>query len=32
MANLSEKQWYVVSTFSQHERKAANNLLRRVES
>ena len=29
---LSEKQWYVVSTFSQHERKAADNLKRRVES
>ena len=27
-----QKQWYIVSTFSQHERKAADNLKRRVES
>lgn len=27
-----DKQWYVISTFSQHERKAADNLTRRVKS
>jgi len=28
----SEKQWYVVNTYSSHENKVANNLTRRVES
>ena len=27
-----EKAWYVVNTYSTHERKVADNLLRRVES
>ena len=29
---LGEKAWYVVSTYSTHERKAAYNLQKRVES
>ena len=29
---LGEKAWYVVNTYSTHERKVADNLKRRVES
>ena len=29
---LGEKAWYVVNTYSTHERKVADNLARRVES
>lgn len=29
---LGEKSWYVVNTYSTHERKVADNLARRVES
>ena len=29
---LGEKSWYVVNTYSTHERKVADNLTRRVES
>ena len=29
---LGEKAWYVVNTYSTHERKVADNLTRRVES
>lgn len=29
---LGEKQWYVVATYSTHERKAADNLAKRVET
>jgi transcriptional antiterminator NusG len=34
MANdeLGEKQWYIVTTYSMHEKKVAENLRRRVES
>ena len=30
--NLAEKQWYIVTTYSTHERKVADNLLKRVET
>jgi transcriptional antiterminator NusG len=30
--NLSEKQWYIVNTYSSHENKVALNLKRTVES
>ncbi len=30
--NLIEKQWYVVNTYSSHENKVKENLIRRVES
>ena len=29
---LGDKSWYVVNTYSTHERKVADNLQRRVES
>jgi transcriptional antiterminator NusG len=29
---LAEKAWYVVNTYSTHEKKVQNNLMRRVES
>ncbi|MBQ0008718.1 MAG: transcription termination/antitermination protein NusG [Firmicutes bacterium] len=32
MAELGEKHWYIVTTYSQHERKVADNLLKRVET
>lgn len=32
MAELGEKNWYVVTTYSQHENKVADNLRRRIES
>lgn len=31
-SKLGEKAWYVVNTYSTHERKVADNLTRRVES
>ena len=31
-AKLGDKAWYVVSTYSTHERKVAYNLQKRVES
>ena len=31
-ANLAEKQWYIVTTYSMHERKVADNLLKRVDT
>ena len=30
--NLAEKQWYIVTTYSTHERKVADYLLKRVET
>ena len=30
--DLGEKQWYIVTTYSMHEKKVAENLRRRVES
>lgn len=32
MAQLGEKHWYIVTTYSQHERKVADNLLKRIET
>ncbi len=32
MADLGEKHWYIVNTYSQHEKKVAENLKRRVET
>lgn len=32
MSQLGEKQWYVVNTYSGHENKVKENLLRRIES
>lgn len=32
MENKLEKQWYIVSTYSRHENKVKDNLLKRVES
>ena len=32
MAELGEKHWYIVTTYSQHERKVADNLLKRIET
>lgn len=31
-ANKADKQWYIVSTYSSHENKVAENLRRRVDS
>lgn len=31
-ANLGEKQWYIVTTYSMHEAKTAYNLKKRIES
>lgn len=30
--NLAEKQWYIVTTYSLHEKKVRTNLLRRIET
>ncbi|MFA5283748.1 MAG: transcription termination/antitermination protein NusG [Bacilli bacterium] len=30
--NLAEKQWYIVTTYSLHEKKVQTNLLRRIET
>lgn len=32
MANLAEKHWYIVNTYSQHEKKVAENLKKRIET
>jgi len=32
MAQLGEKRWYIVTTYSQHENKVAENLRRRIET
>ena len=32
MAELAEKHWYIVTTYSQHERKVADNLKKRIET
>lgn len=32
MAELGEKHWYVITTYSQRERKVADNLKRRIQS
>ena len=32
MAELGEKHWYIVNTYSQHEKKVAENLRRRIET
>lgn len=32
MENQLEKQWYIVSTYSRHENKVKDNLLKRVDS
>ena len=32
MAELAEKQWYVVTTYSGHEKKVEYNIQRRIES
>ena len=32
MAELGEKHWYIVTTYSQHERKVADNLTKRIET
>ena len=32
MAELGEKHWYAVTTYSQHERKVADNLTKRIET
>ena len=32
MAQLGEKRWYIVTTYSQHERKVADNLTKRIET
>ena len=29
---LAEKQWYIATTYSGHEQKAAENIKRRIES
>ena len=29
---LGEKQWYIVTTYSMHESKTADNLRKRIES
>ena len=31
-AQLGEKQWYIVTTFSMHESKTADNLVKRIHS
>ncbi len=30
--NLSEKQWYIVTTYSMHESKTASNLIKRIKT
>ena len=30
--NIGEKQWYIVTTYSMHEQKTADNLRRRIEN
>ena len=32
MNKLAEKQWYIATTYSGHEQKAAENIKRRIES
>lgn len=32
MAELAEKHWYIVNTYSQHEKKVADNLRKRIDS
>lgn len=32
MAELGEKHWYIVNTYSQHEKKVADNLNKRIET
>ena len=32
MAELGERNWYIVTTYSQHERKVADNLKKRIET
>ena len=32
MAELGEKHWYIVNTYSQHENKVADNLRKRIDS
>ena len=32
MADLGERNWYIVTTYSQHERKVADNLKKRIET
>ena len=32
MAQLGEKRWYIVTTYSQHENKVADNLRKRIET
>ena len=32
MAELGEKHWYIVTTYSQHENKVADNLRKRIET
>ena len=31
-AQLGEKQWYIVTTYSMHESKTADNLRKRIQS
>lgn len=31
-SNLGEKQWYIVTTYSMHESKTAQNLIKRISS
>ena len=30
--NIGEKQWYIVTTYSMHEQKTADNLRKRIEN
>lgn len=32
MAQLGEKRWYIVTTYSQHENKVADNLRKRIQT
>lgn len=32
MAELADKHWYIVNTYSQHEKKVADNLRRRIDT
>ena len=32
MAELGDKHWYIVTTYSQHENKVADNLRKRIET
>ncbi len=32
MAELGDKHWYIVNTYSQHEKKVADNLRKRIET